>query len=250
MIRREAERGWILITQREHSLLSGDIMKHWGNSKFAKPEPYDEVMLAVAEHDNGWDYWEKSPKINPENKYPKNFLEMNYADQVTIWKRSFLKHSKEHPYASSLIALHFDKFNSSILKKNKSASKLKAEIKQFVIQNLKLQKSHKKSLGDDIINNLKFVQIGDIISLALCHGWRSTQIDDIPYRLNGKKTSILLLSDDGLNYKIFPFPFSKSPVSVSIKGKIINKKTFQNNSTFLDAFNKSKSTKLTFTINS
>ncbi len=223
-------------------------MKQWGNSKFATPEPYDEVMLAVAEHDCGWDYWEKSPKISPQNKYPKNFLEMNYSDQAAIWKRSFLKHSKKHPYASALIALHFDKFNTSILKKNKRASKLKAEIKEFVIDNLKLTNFGKYGLDDEIINNLKFVQIGDIISLALCHGWRSTQIDDIPYRLNGKNTSIMLLSEDGLNYKAFPFPFSKSPVIVSIKGKVIYKKTFNNNSEFFDAFKNSDNTKLTFTI--
>lgn len=249
MIRRETQKGWILITQREHSILSGDIMKHWGNSKFARPQPYEEVMFAVAEHDCGWKLWENNPRINPVNKYPKNFLEMNYSDQAAIWKKSFLLHSKKHPYASSLIALHFDKFNSSILKKNNNAQRLKSEIKEFVLENLGLKHTGQKGLSDEIINNLKFVQIGDIISLAICHGWRSTQIDEIPYRLNGKKISILLQSDDGLNYKINPFPFFSSPVGFSVKGKIINKKTFKNNGEFLDTFKNSEYTKLSFTIN-
>ncbi|NIP37660.1 MAG: DUF3891 family protein [Candidatus Dadabacteria bacterium] len=249
MIRRETENGWILITQRDHSLLSGKIMKGWGNSKFATPEPYDEVMFAVAEHDCGWELWEENPRINPVNKYPKNFLEMNYSDQVSIWKRSFLKHSKKHPYASSLIALHFDKFNSSILRKNKNALLLKSQIKEFVLENLGLKHTGQQSLSEQIINNLKFVQIGDIISLALCHGWRSTQIDDIPYRLNGKNISILLSSDDGLNYKINPFPFSKFPITLNIEGKIIDRKTFTNNYEFLKAYKTSQKTNLKFTIN-
>jgi hypothetical protein len=191
----------------------------------------------------------KFPQINHLNKYPKNFLEMTYSDQAAIWKRSFLRYSKRHPYASSLIALHFDKFNSSILKKNKNAFVLKTEIKKFVLENLKLASTAKKSLSEEIINNLKFVQIGDIISLALCHGWRSTQIDEIPYRLNGSKTSVLLESEDGLNYRIYPSPFSKFPISVSIEGKIINKKTFKNNTEFLEVLNKSEKTNLKFTIN-
>ncbi len=248
MIRREIKNGWIIITQKDHSILSGDIMNHWGNSKFSPPKPKDEVLFAVAEHDNGWAEWEENPQINPLNKYPKNFLEMNYKDQADIWKRSYLRYSKQHTYASSLIALHFDKFNTSVLKKNKNALLLKTEIKKFVSENLKLTSTEEKSLSEEIINNLKFVQIGDIISLALCHGWRSTRIDEIPYSLNGPNTSIMLKSDDGLNYRIYPFPFSKNPITVSIEGKIINKKTFKNNNEFLEVFKKSEKTNLKFTI--
>ena len=249
VIRRETEQGWILIIQREHSLLAGKIMKHWGNSNFMTPEPYEEVMLAVAEHDCGWELWEKNIKINQANKYPKNFLEMSYPDQAAIWRKSFLKHSKNHPYASSLIALHFDKFNNSVLRKNRSALVLKSQIREFVLENLGLKHTGQNGLSEQIINNLKIVQIGDIISLALCHGWRSAQIDEVPYKLNGKKISILIRSDDGLNYNINPFPFSNYPITVSVKGNEMNRKTFKNNSDFLDAYKTSESTNLTFTIN-
>ena len=115
--------------------------------------------------------------------------------------------------------------------------------------NPKLTSTEEKSLSEEIINNLKFVQIGDIISLALCHGWRSTRIDEIPYSLNSSNTSIMLKSQDGFNYRIFPFPFSKNPITVSIQGKIINKKTFKNNEEFIELFKKSEKTNLKFTIN-
>lgn len=245
MIRRDIENGWILITQKDHSVLSGQIMKHWGNNKFKTPEPYDEVLLAVTEHDSGWEQWEKQPQLNPENNYPKNFLEMNYSDQVAIWKRSFDKYKIEHPYASALIALHFDKFNTSIAKKNPQALKLKNDIKKFVTENLGLDN---ETLSADIIKNLKFLQIGDIISLALCHGWRSSQLDEIPYRLNGGKTSMLLESGDGFNYKIFPYPFSSVPVNVSVRGRILNKKTYRNNDEFIEAYENGTSTYLNFSI--
>ncbi len=249
MIRREIKNGWIIITQKDHSILSGDIMNHWGNSKFSPPKPKDEVLFAVAEHDNGWQEWEENPQINPLNKYPKNFLEMSYKDQAQIWKRSYLRYSKQHPYACSLIALHFDKFNSSVLKRNKNALLLKTEIKKFVLENLKLSSTEQKSLSEEIINNLKFVQIGDIISLALCHGWRSTRIDEIPYSLNGSNTSIMLKSQDGFNYRIYPFPFSKNPITISISGVKINRKTFKNNEEFIEVFKKSEKMNLKFTIN-
>ena len=58
MIRRDNCSGWILISQTDHSILSGEIMKYWGNRNFPVPLPEDEVLFAVKQHDNGWDKWE------------------------------------------------------------------------------------------------------------------------------------------------------------------------------------------------
>ncbi len=57
-----------LITQPAHAELSGQLAAHWGNEEFAAPGHFAasadservrrEVVLAVAEHDNGWWEWE------------------------------------------------------------------------------------------------------------------------------------------------------------------------------------------------
>lgn len=249
MIRRETDKGWILIAQTDHSILSAEIMEFWGNSDFNPPFPKEEVLFAIREHDNGWKEWEMHPKINSTDKYPINFIEMDYKDKAQIWRRSFLRYSKEHPYASSLIALHFDKFNTNVYKKNNYAARiLKYEIREFVIKNLNLTDTDTPNLNNQIINNLRFVQVGDLISLAICHGWKSIQIDEIPFGKNGTKISLKLESEDSYNYAVKPYPFSKHPLKVSTKAKEISKKTFKNNSEFQQTLKQCVNKNIEFTI--
>ncbi|MFQ5786963.1 MAG: DUF3891 family protein, partial [Thermodesulfobacteriota bacterium] len=212
MIRREEKEGWFLINQHDHAELSGEILKYWENTAFETPDPHDEVLFATRQHDNGWIEWDSSPKVYPLNRFPMNFMEMNFPDQETIWKRSFRRYSADHPYASALIALHFRKFNQKIIDKNHSnseAKKLKNEMNQFIanILNVKMLNSDLGPLPIQTNIILRLVQIGDIISLALCHGWTSIDIEDVPLNYNGSVLKLSLKSGDGKNFKINPYPF-------------------------------------------
>ena len=247
MIRRENCNGWIIISQTDHSTLSGELMKYWGNEYFPKPDPCEEVLFAVREHDNGWREWEQNPGINNINKYPRNFLEMTYKEQSEIWRRSFLRFSQSHPYASSLIALHFDKFNNNICKSNSKALQLKTEISDFVYKNLHMTTGEIEN-GSDILRNLKYVQIGDIISLALCHGWKTVKLEDIPLYPEKGNTLINLQSTDAVSYNLHPYPFSRSDIKLSVPAKYLPKKTFSGSRELLEFINKSPSTRLSFNI--
>lgn len=254
MIRREINGGWILITQHDHAELSGQIMTHWGNSEFSKPDPYDEVLYAVREHDSGWKEWDSLPKINPETGYPANFTEMSFQDQGDIWRRCYNPYSKDKPYASCLVALHFSKFSRNNLRKdpgNQVAKSLHKELKEFVADGLNLQISdgNLKQIPNDVIKNLKLLQIGDIISLALCHGWRSVEITEVPYDYRGSETTLHIESGDGFNYSVAPFPFDELNLSFSIKGREIDRKTFSSDQELRDAIENSTDTSLDFTIN-
>lgn len=254
MIRRENNGGWILITQHDHAQLSGEIMTHWGNDKFHKPEPYDQVLFAVREHDSGWKDWDSKPKINPESGYPANFTEMSFEDQGDIWRRCYRPYSEEQPYASCLVALHFSKFSRNNLRKepgNQVAKSLHKELKEFVANglNLEISNGNIKEIPQEVLYNLKLLQIGDIISLALCHGWRSVEITEVPYDYKGSETTLLIKSEDGVNYTITPYPFDEPTISCNIKGKHIDRKTFSNDQELRDAIEASLDTFLDFTIN-
>ena len=43
-----------LVEQVEHARLCGDLVSHWGNERFAAPEPRESVRLGAAMHDEGW----------------------------------------------------------------------------------------------------------------------------------------------------------------------------------------------------
>lgn len=59
MIVRELADGRLLcIRQTSHALMAAAFCRHWGNADFAPPAPYEPVLLAIAQHDNGWTEWE------------------------------------------------------------------------------------------------------------------------------------------------------------------------------------------------
>ncbi|HWP90977.1 MAG TPA: DUF3891 family protein [Thermodesulfobacteriota bacterium] len=253
MIRREGKKGWILINQHDHAQLAGDIMKYWGDDSFARPNPYDEVLFAIREHDNGWREWDSSPKVNPENKYPMNFLEMSSSDQAEIWRRCFKRHSLEHPYASVLIALHFGKLNEKSLNNNSNKTTARTshdEIIDFVSDMLKVNISNLdlKSLPGDVRVNLRLVQIGDVISLALCHGWNSIKIKDVPLEYNGSVTTLNLKSGNGSNYTIDPYPFTEPLINLRLRSRRLNQKKFSRDEELREALRQSKYETLEFSI--
>ena len=100
-----------------------------------------------------------------------------------------------------------------------------------------------------MLYTLKLLQIGDIISLALCHGWRSVEITEVPYDFKGTDTKLLIQSKDGLNYTVTPYPFDEQTIRFSINGKDVDRKIFTNDQDLRDAIKASPDVTLDFTIN-
>ena len=68
-----------------------------------------------------------------------------------------------------------------------------------------------------------------MISLALCHGWLSTDIDAAPLNYAGTALRLKLTSSDGKNYLINPYPFSEDNLGFQITGRRIIKNQFSSN---------------------
>jgi len=254
MIRKDIESGWILINQNDHARLSGEIMGYWGNGEFSQPEPRDEVLFAIREHDSGWREWDSSLRVNSVTQFPMNFLEMDSYEQAEIWNRCFRRHSEEHPYASALIALHFGKLNEKSLNKNSNNGAAKAsnaEIIKFVSEmlNINISSLDLNYLAEDVQVNLRHVQIGDVISLALCHGWSSIEITDVPLDYNNVQgATISLKSKDGINYVLSPYPFAEPLIRFQVKGRRLDQKKFASDDELREKLNESGYETLEFMI--
>ncbi len=253
MIRREDKEGWVLIAQDDHSRLAGEIMEYWGNERFSGPEPREEVLFAVREHDSGWKGWDAFPKIDHESGYPANFAEMDTRDQSEIWERCFRVNADDHPYASSLTALHFARFNQLTLDKDPedvSARRLKIELEQFIADKLGIELNgfSLDEMPRDIKVNLKLLQIGDIVSLTLCHGWRSVEIADAPLDYAGNNITLKMESPDGLNYTVTPYPFSEPQLNFSIACRRLVSTSFADDTEYRDALEDAQQERLYFKV--
>ncbi|MCL4245551.1 MAG: DUF3891 family protein [Candidatus Dadabacteria bacterium] len=253
MIRRKDSEEWILVPQHDHAVLAGEIIALWGNDVFTRPRPFGEVVFAVAEHDSGWKEWDSRPKINPENGYPANFMEMESGDQYRIWKGSYLGHAREHPYASSLIALHFDRFNEKSLSKNPGNGKaklLEREIREFVSANagVEITPDDLSALPQEVRINLRFVQVGDIVSLTLCHGWESMEIKDVPVDYDGNAALVKITSPDGFNFTMDPYPFTEPLIKCGVPALRLARASFESDDDLRRALRDARPLALDFTI--
>ncbi len=208
MIRRKTDGGWFFFTQDDHAKLSAQIMSLWGGGDFFFPGNAEELLFAISEHDCGWKKADSLPLLN-SNGEPEDFTEVSPPRQCEIWMQSFQRHLATHPGACVLIALHFNKFNKRVLSRcpNKWSLSLDSEIEEFVTKTLDIESVER--IPADTAKNLKLLQTGDAISLALCHGWESFEIGDVPLE-NGGVTTVRLKMTGENSYSTSPWPFSRN----------------------------------------
>mgnify|MGYP003675404432 CR=1 FL=1 len=117
-----------LIQQPHHAQVSGFLAAHWGGKNgFAKPGHYpgathperwhDEVVLGIAEHDNGWWETEAMPRISKQDGLPvgigeaaeptdENEFSAWIMDGFDRWRLGINRLAEPHPYAALLTSLH------------------------------------------------------------------------------------------------------------------------------------------------
>ena len=127
MLKTHTESQIWLIQQHHHAQVSGYLAAHWGGANgFAKLGHYpgaadpvrwrDEVVLAIAEHDNGWWEWEAMPQFSAEDGLPVGLGERAPAVTTELdqwrtggfdrWRAGIDRLAGPHPYAALLVSLH------------------------------------------------------------------------------------------------------------------------------------------------
>jgi hypothetical protein len=69
----------------------------------------EEVILAIAQHDNGWWEWEASPSIDPADGLPYGLTDENREtarDTLDRWHAAASRLADRHLYAALLISMH------------------------------------------------------------------------------------------------------------------------------------------------
>jgi hypothetical protein len=113
MIRRDvpakgdSQAQWALIAQVEHARLSGELAEQWGAAPFEPLVPRDELLWAIAHHDDGWLAWDAAPQVDPQTGMPRSFTEMEIDDSIAIWTGSIEGAAARGPLAGYVVAGHF-----------------------------------------------------------------------------------------------------------------------------------------------
>jgi len=253
-----------LIHQPHHAIVSAYLAAHWGNSAFAAPGMYpgatepvrwrEEVMLGIAEHDNGWWEWEADPAF-ADDGLPvslQNVAQRNPNVGFDRWRIGVPRLAEKHPYAALLIAMHAHwlyavdfvdlvpdqdtPMRHPLFTNRGEAPRLVANetlTRAFLDELTRLR----AGLGDriaadpvmatalepDHLNaHTKLLQLADAISLLLCFGDRGDRdFPEIPRASWANRVSMAWRRAGERTFTVDPYPFDVDPLPVLMPVRII-----------------------------
>jgi hypothetical protein len=105
MIRHQQGNEFFLFTQDDHARLSGHLAGHFGNARFATPQPRKQVVDAVAMHDSGWPLHDREPTLD-KSGLPLHVFDTPIPLAVRVWAESARLAREVDSYTGLLVSLH------------------------------------------------------------------------------------------------------------------------------------------------
>jgi hypothetical protein len=247
MIRRDAQTHFMLITQHDHALLSGELARRLGNRGFAAPSPYQPTVEAIAHHDCGWPLHDDAPTLNPAG-LPLHVFEAPVSLATQVWSASVAGAMNLGDYQGLLVSLHTFALSSLFLAHAKEPSRpdlfemnkfqhRQSEIQEDLRQRLGLRTDVPLKMGlpktgvspadDQLIFNFRLLTAMDRISLALCCGKHLFPIlDDVHAKPGQAPTRITLQMPDASTMIIDPWPFDQPAMTFQVPARRLPKSPF------------------------
>jgi Protein of unknown function (DUF3891) len=208
VIVRPAQHGVYLITQPDHAQLSARIIEH---AVTLKAHPRREaILLAVAEHDNGWAEEDAAPIVNPATGYLADFVSAPLAVRHRVWPRAIQRLS-QHAWPAALVAEHavvvYDRFRVE-----DGWASFFSGMEAARDQMIRVSGLTSSELSADYV----FVRLGDLISLLFCMGVSQPQ--------HIGEWSVQLTGDHVL---VSPDPFGGQSIPIEVRARAIPDRTFE-----------------------
>lgn len=243
MIRREEQGDFLLITQHDHALLSGELAEVFGNERFAAPQPRDAAIMGIRLHDCGWPLHDDEPTLNPDGK-PLDVFESTPQIGLKVWTASVDRAAQRDPYAGLLVSLHvlslsvFATTQTGFMheKWDVDDASDKFAVTRFQHREIERQEKLRMQLGlrterpthhkqpadtvqkkeDQLTFNFRLLQAMDMISLAACCTEPpGAQTQDVLEQPGGSKLK-LALAREGNDVTVAPWPFSVDAIELQI----------------------------------
>lgn len=190
MIRRDDGSDFLLITQHDHALLSGEFARRLGRDWVAAPVPYDQTLEGIAQHDSGWPLHDDLPALNSAG-LPLHVFEAPVSLATRVWSASVERAMKLGDYQGLLVSLHAFNLSAIHMEHAKGLSRgdlfemnkfqhRQIEIQEELRGRLELSNEVPRRLGlakmgtsegdDRLLFNFRLLTAMDRISLSLCCG--------------------------------------------------------------------------------
>ena len=204
----------VCIGQASHAWVSGQLARRWGNERFPRPEPFDEVCLGAEQHDIGMAEWDLAPTLDPNTGGPTVFMRMPLETHLELWSAAPGKVLTQSPYAALLVSMH-----GHALYARRDTGEPDTDDSRAVSRFVEAQEAFQRDLlarldedPDRARANQKLVWALDFLSLAPIMGWFP---DDVP----GPDGTPIAVKPAGDNaFTADPWPFDTDELQRPLPG--------------------------------
>jgi hypothetical protein len=268
----------LLILQVDHSKVTGWFAAHWGNGKFAPPTPYASIVLAAQEHDSGWWDWEIKPQLSSEGIPPDYIGSIKHLGGkvwLDFYRHGIQRLAEQDPYAGYIVSLHAD----GLLTQGRGLLPympdytVYPEVKEFLSEQesyraelmtqLKGLAEYRDFVSDEQLwTNFKLMEVYDQMGQFVCNRYpfNSTERKNgpsktmsnvpTPTKPSSADTILTFTIKDESRARVEPYPFDIDPLVVSFHGRLISKRSYENQAEFLAEYYRAERIGINYSLHS
>jgi uncharacterized protein DUF3891 len=214
--------GHVAVTQAAHASMCGELARQWGNQRFGRVEPAEDVYLAAEQHELGWTEWDQLPTLNPSTGLPFTVRELDLAVHLPMQLEGPRELASTNPYAALLASLK----HASMYRRPSVIGLLSSEgrqIRGYIERSRALQTKLRSKLeidDADVERNWRLVRTWDGLSHDLLLGRAPCTRRAVPTAA-GAAVELKLWRHDGF-HGIDPWPFADDRVTVRAEGRLLS----------------------------
>ena len=266
-----------MISQNDHGDLAGQFAAHWGNDRFDQLKPYQSMVLAAETHDNGWWDWDIYPSID-DNGVPIPFTRTPREFRSNFYGKGIDNVIARDAYAGLIVSMHgvglgqkrYGTMPSMVERDDPYSqhfiAKREPTHKDMIDKLSRLEQYAGLTSQERIWHNYLLMQVFDRLSLFFCSNFDITTvaaagshtkegkayygstIKPTPMKPGEEDGQIQLRVLDRQTCVIDPYPFESSPLRVSVRGKLIQKRKYRSQEEFREIYGKAQRQEFTFTL--
>ena len=231
----------LAIMMYEHTALSHQFARAFGNEQFQPTDPKDLMFHVVLHHDAGWAEFDRDPVTDPKTNLPYNLVETP-PEYITVTSRlSPESNQRQHPFCGLMSSMHsWGLYNgryglSSMVLIDKIPLQDRPLAQRMLDGELDRQKRLKAEIAKDpvaapwlderrLFQNYKQLQLFDTFALYFnrTHPRERTEIKFEHVPLNaGEETTITVRPREPGVYELSPYPFGAPSAQFGFAGRMV-----------------------------
>jgi Protein of unknown function (DUF3891) len=206
--------GHLVVTQPAHAWLAAQLARAWGNNRFGRFEPWEEVCLAAEQHDIGMTSSDRAPTLDTETGLPTTFMRVGLEAHLRMWTEGPDQLLVQSRYAALLTSLH-----GSALYQHRGAE---PQVAAFLEQRRAFEQRLITELAppdDEIPRNQRLLWTWDGLSLGLILNWPAWTAERVPAA--GQETVDMRLERGPEGHRLDPWPFERERVGLQVEGRLL-----------------------------